>query len=174
VNQTSQIGGAFAPGDRFGPWEVVRRVGAGSTAIVYLATNPALPGNWALKVIHPTIAGSPDFQQRFHRSAQALQPIKHPGLPEIHSWGEKEGRLFLVESFIDGLQLLDPQICPVSWSEVRSLMRGTTVIVDAIHQHKIIHRDIKPANLLVRADGSVGHQSDQGRDEENPHGNPEG
>ncbi|MBI3129896.1 MAG: serine/threonine protein kinase [Acidobacteria bacterium] len=142
--------------DTLGRFQILRPLGRGAMGEVYLARDPALGREVALKTIRPELVGvsmGGDVVARFEREAQAAARLKHPGVVTVFEFGREGDLLYLVQEFVEGESLAD-------LLSHRSLSRGDLVEVVAQvceglhHAHKqgIIHRDIKPANIMVSRD----------------------
>ena len=142
--------------DTLGRFQILRPLGRGAMGEVYLARDPALGREVALKTIRPELVGvsmGGDVVARFEREAQAAARLKHPGVVTVYEFGREGDLLYLVQEFVEGESLAD-------LLSHRSLSRGDLVEVVAQvceglhHAHKqgIIHRDIKPANIMVSRD----------------------
>ena len=92
----------LAEGDRIGRFEVIRLVGAGGMGEVYLARDPDLARNVAIKVLPAVLAEDPERSGRLRREARAVSALKHPNIITVHELGVDQGRTFLVTEFIEG------------------------------------------------------------------------
>ncbi|HJW32682.1 MAG TPA: serine/threonine-protein kinase [Holophagaceae bacterium] len=142
--------------DTLGRFQLLRPLGRGAMGEVYLAKDPALGREVALKTIRPELVGvsmGGDVVARFEREAQAAARLKHPGVVTVYEFGKEGDLLYLVQEFVEGESLSD-------LLSHRALSRADLVEVVAQvceglhHAHKqgIIHRDIKPANIMVSRD----------------------
>lgn len=137
----------------------VRLLGRGGMGAVYLAQQPALGREVAVKLLPFIDAADPTQRERFEREAQTLAKLKHPGVVTIHDAGLAQDNAYLVLDYIDGGNLGDlmnfgalPQ--NLALTVVLQLLEALT----AAHGMGIIHRDIKPTNVLLRSgwlDGDV-------------------
>ncbi len=136
-------------------YRVTRRLARGGMATVYVAQDERLERPVALKVMHPYLAESDAFVERFHREARAAARIVHPGVVSVFDQGVVSGQGFLVMELIDGTNLralLNAQGAVT----IPQALRYTTDILEALraaHRMGVIHRDIKPENILVPTDG---------------------
>src|SRR5262249_3871494 len=144
---------------RFGRYEVIEELGAGSMGAVYKARDPMMVRDVAIKTIIPHIIGGPqadEFRERFFREARAAGRLAHPGIVTIYDVSEQDGIPFLVMEFVQGRTLqsvLDSERLPVD----RVLDIGIQ-LADALeyaHRNGVIPRDIKPANILMTDDGHI-------------------
>ena len=136
-------------------YRVTRRLARGGMATVYVAQDERLERPVALKVMHPHLAESDDFVERFHREARAAARIVHPGVVSVFDQGVVSGQGFLVMELIDGTNLRALLNAQVAFT-IPQALRYTTDILEALraaHRMGVIHRDIKPENILVPTDG---------------------
>ena len=136
-------------------YRVTRRLARGGMATVYVAQDERLERPVALKVMHPHLAESDDFVDRFHREARAAARIVHPGVVSVFDQGVVSGQGFLVMELIDGTNLRALLNAQGAFT-IPQALRYTTDILEALraaHRMGVIHRDIKPENILVPTDG---------------------
>lgn len=138
--------------ERLGRFEIVRELGRGAFGIVFLADDPLLRRQVALKVPRPEILLTTDSRRRFLREAQAAARLTHPNLIPVYETGEVGPICYIAAMYCDGLTLsawLGERIQPVC-----PLMAATIVaqLADGVayaHSQGILHRDIKPTNVLL-------------------------
>lgn len=136
-------------------YRVTRRLARGGMATVYVAQDERLERPVALKVMHPHLAESDAFVERFHREARAAARIVHPGVVSVFDQGVVSGQGFLVMELIDGTNLRALLNAQGAFT-IPQALRCTTDILEALraaHRMGVIHRDIKPENILVPTDG---------------------
>jgi eukaryotic-like serine/threonine-protein kinase len=152
----------FAPGVRFGPYEVTSILGTGGMGQVYLARDARLDRNVALKVLPPALTVDADRLFRFKREALVLASLNHPNIAAIY--GLEERRSSDGEPPIDALVLelvegptLAERIAagPLPPDEASAIAMQIAAALEAAHERGIVHRDLKPANIKVRPDGTV-------------------
>ncbi|HND54165.1 MAG TPA: serine/threonine-protein kinase, partial [Pirellulaceae bacterium] len=140
-----------------GRYRIVRRLGQGGMGIVYLAHDPSLDRQVALKLPFLDPRDPRSAARRFAREARAMAAIHHANLCPIFDVGEIDGRPFLTMAFIDGQTLAErlsesgrmpPQLAA---RIVATLAQG----VQTIHEAGIVHRDLKPTNVLVDRRGGL-------------------
>jgi WD40 repeat protein len=143
---------ADAGADRF---ELVQKVGAGASAVVWRARDRLLGRVVALKVPYPALVASPEAVERFHREARAAAQLRHPGIVTVHEVVTLDGLPALVEDFIDGEPLRDllARRRPTP-REAARLAAEVAEALDYAHRMGAVHRDVKPANIVVAADGN--------------------
>ena len=139
------------PGDRIGPYELVRRIGEGGMGVVYEATQQEpVRRRVALKLIKWGM----DTRQviaRFEIERQALARMSHPGIARVVDAGETDtGRPYFAMEFIDGQRITD--YCQARSLDLRGRLELFSQVCTAVqhaHQKRVIHRDLKPGNVLV-------------------------
>ena len=145
------------PGDRIGPFQVVRELGRGGMAAVYLAerADGQLEQKVALK-LSQHIASEVTLQ-RFHQERQILASIEHPGIARLIDAGLADGgRPYFAMEVVDG-ETIDV-FCDrhrLTVAERLKLFIEVGQAVEAAHRALVVHRDIKPANVMVSSEGRV-------------------
>ncbi len=143
----------LASGTRLGPYILVSRIGAGGMGEVYLAEDPRLGRNLAIKLL-PSLNQDPERLQRFVREAKAASALNHPNILTVYEVGHTEDSYYLATEFIGGITLRERMggvAMPVR--EVADIAVQVSLGLAAAHAAGIIHRDIKPENILIRPDG---------------------
>jgi eukaryotic-like serine/threonine-protein kinase len=140
-----------------GRYQVVRKLGAGGMANVYLAEDQELGRRVAIKILNDRHANDEQFVERFRREAKNAAALSHPNIVSIYDRGEAEGTYYIAMEFLDGRSLKElivsrgPAPITVSVEYARQILQALRFA----HRHGIVHRDIKPHNVLVDADGRV-------------------
>ncbi len=147
---------ALAPGQKVDAYEVVREIGRGGMAAVYLAEDGRHGRVLALKVLHPGL-GAVFGYERFRREIRLAARLHHPHILPLHDSGESQGQLWYTMPYVDGESLRDrlrrEGRLPVA--EAVRLARQVADALDYAHRQGVIHRDVKPENLLLTRDGEV-------------------
>lgn len=136
-------------------YRVTRRLARGGMATVYIAQDERLDRPVALKVMHPHLADSDAFVERFRREARSAARIVHPGVVSVFDQGVVTGQGFLVMELIDGTNLRQLLRAQGAFT-IPQALRYTTDTLEALraaHRVGVIHRDIKPENILIPTDG---------------------
>ncbi len=140
-----------------GRYQVVRKLGAGGMANVYLAEDQELGRRVAIKILNDRHANDDQFVERFRREAKNAAALSHPNIVSIYDRGEAEGTYYIAMEFLDGRSLKElivsrgPAPISVSVEYARQILQALRFA----HRHGIVHRDIKPHNVLVDAEGRV-------------------
>jgi eukaryotic-like serine/threonine-protein kinase len=139
-------------------FRLLRELGRGATATVYLARDEALNLDVALKVLHPQLSGSghSDSLRRFFADARVTATVRHPGVVAIYDIDET-ARAVAMEWIAGGTlrQRLREHLEGLPAEELRLTARSLLGAVSHVHQAGIVHGDLKPSNLLLRAPGDV-------------------
>jgi len=136
---------------------VVRSIGSGGMADVYLGIDTILKREVAIKVLRGELAQDPVSLKRFQREAMAITRVSHPNIVEVYDVGEDQGRYFIVMEYIRGqtLKQLVAKRGALAPDEAVNIMKQLVSAVALAHASGIIHRDIKSQNVLVKDDGTV-------------------
>jgi DNA-binding SARP family transcriptional activator len=132
-------------------FQVIRRIGEGSVADVYLAREPALGRLVAVKVVSSRFQGDDTIQRRFEREARSAARIHHPNVATVYRIGlTAAGMPFLVLPYVEGGTLEDRHAAAgeLDVAEVRRYMAQAAAGLAAAHRLGVVHRDVRPANLL--------------------------
>ncbi len=144
-------------GQTLGHYRILRQIGYGGMATVYLAEDVNLGREVAVKVFWPRPGETQDFLRRFAREARVLAQLDHPNILPVYDYGEQDGYAYLVTPYMAGGTLKDllktRKALPPS--EVLRLAAPMLNALQYAHERGLIHRDIKPANMLFKADGSL-------------------
>lgn len=140
---------------RLGSYELLRRLGEGGMAQVYLARDVRLGREVAVKVLDRTLAERPGFRERFLREARVAAALDHPNIVPLYDFGES-GVLYLVMPFVSGGSLQELlNRTPFTMSAVATYGSQIADALAYAHQRNVVHRDVKPANMLLHADGRL-------------------
>src|SRR6266540_3856392 len=138
--------GAVELPERFGPYKVEARIGAGGMGVVYRALDEALQRHVALKTLLPALAADPEFVARFKREAQSAAALNHPNVTQIYTIGQEGSVPFFAMELIRGRSLeaivKEKGAIPAHDATVYILQAAKGLRHAA--QKKLIHRDIKP------------------------------
>jgi WD40 repeat protein/serine/threonine protein kinase len=135
-------------------YELLRELGRGGMAVVYLARQTKLKRLVALKVIHSGAHDDANLRARFRAEATAVARLQHPHVVQIYEVGERDGELFLALEYVEGGTLAAKLAGrPHAPQDAARLLVVLARAIHAAHQKGIIHRDLKPGNVLLTADG---------------------
>ena len=138
-------------------YEIIRVIGEGGMANVYLANDTILNRKVAVKVVRGDLANDEKFVRRFQREALSASSLNHPNIVEMYDVGEDDGNFYIVMEYVDGknLKQLIKRRTKLSLTEVVDIMKQLTDGIAHAHDSFIIHRDIKPQNMLILDNGLV-------------------
>lgn len=141
-------------GDRY---EIVKSIGEGGMANVYLANDTILERKVAIKVLRGDLSNDEKFIRRFQREALSVSNLSHPNIVEVYDVGEDDGQHYIVMEYIEGktLKQLLHKRGTLTLSEVIDIMNQLTDGLTHAHEAYIIHRDIKPQNIMIQDDGLI-------------------
>lgn len=136
---------------------VVKHIGQGGMADVYVAVDTLLNREVAIKILRGELCSDPIALLRFQREAQASCSLIHPNIVEIYDVGEENGRHYIVMEYIRGktLKQLIHKRGALLLQEALDVMKQLVSATCEAHKKGIIHRDIKPQNVLVKDDGTI-------------------
>ena len=125
-------------------YQILRMIGEGGMANVYLAHDLILDRDVAVKVLRGDLAGDEKFVRRFQREAISASSLSHPNIVEMNDVGEDDGSYFIVMEYVDGktLKSLIKKRGALTLSEVIDIMKQLTSAIACAHDSYIIHRDI--------------------------------
>ena len=151
LSPKSELGLALTHVARF---RLVRELGRGGSGIVYLADDPQLGREVALKIPRPEVLAYPGLRARFIREAQAAAALDHPNLVPVYEAGEHAPLCYIATAYCHGPTLaawLKDRTEPAPALEAARLMATLADAVQHAHGRGILHRDLKPANILLEA-----------------------
>lgn len=138
-------------------YEIIKILGEGGMANVYLAQDTILDRKVAVKVLRGDLAVDDKFVRRFQREALAASSLSHPNIVEMYDVGEDDGNFYIVMEYVEGknLKQLIRKRGALTLPEVVDIMLQLTDGLSHAHDAYIIHRDIKPQNILILDNGLV-------------------
>ncbi|MGQ7376382.1 Stk1 family PASTA domain-containing Ser/Thr kinase [Streptococcus suis] len=146
-----QIGKIFA-----GRYRIVRQIGRGGMADVYLARDLILDGEEvAVKVLRTNYQTDQIAIQRFQREARAMAELDHPNIVRISDIGEEDGQQYLAMEYVNGLDLKRyiKENAPLSNDVAVRIMGQILLAMRMAHTRGIVHRDLKPQNVILTSNG---------------------
>jgi len=140
-----------------GRYRIVRKLGTGGMANVYLAEDEVLGRRVAIKILNDRHAGDDQFVERFRREAKNAASLSHPNIVSIYDRGEAEGTYYIAMEYLDGRSLKELIVArgPAPVNVAIDYARQILGAIRFAHRHGIVHRDIKPHNVLVDAEGRL-------------------
>ena len=138
-------------------YEIIRSIGEGGMANVYLGYDTILDRNVAIKVLRGDLSNDEKFVRRFQREALSASSLAHPNIVEMYDVGEDNGLYYIVMEYIEGktLKQLLKKRGSLTVREVVDIMLQLTDGMSAAHDSYIIHRDLKPQNIMIKDDGQI-------------------
>jgi eukaryotic-like serine/threonine-protein kinase len=140
-----------------GRYRIMRKLGSGGMANVYLAEDQELGRRVAIKILNDRHANDDQFVERFRREAKNAAGLSHPNIVSIYDRGEAEGTYYIAMEYLDGRSLKElilsrgPAPVPIAIDYARQILAALRFA----HRNGIVHRDIKPHNVLVDAEGRL-------------------
>jgi beta-lactam-binding protein with PASTA domain/tRNA A-37 threonylcarbamoyl transferase component Bud32 len=140
-----------------GRYRVVRKLGGGGMADVYLCEDLTLGRHVAVKVLLQRYLDDANFVERFRREAKAAAGLNQQNLVAIYDWGELDGTYYIVMEYVEGETLKDliRRRTRLSGNEAVAVTLQLLAAVDSAHRSGIVHRDIKPQNVMLDRDGNI-------------------
>jgi serine/threonine-protein kinase len=138
-----------------GEFRLLRRVGGGGMAEVWLAEQTSLKRQVAVKVMKPAVQADETCRKRFEQEAFATAGLNHPGIVQVYAIGETDGVRYIAQEFVAGMNMRDYILKkgpPPVYIAVH-LMKQVAAALQAATEHGIVHRDIKPENILLTRKG---------------------
>lgn len=138
-------------------YQIIKSIGEGGMANVYLAYDTILDRNVAVKVLRGDLSQDEKFVRRFQREALSASSLSHPNIVEVYDVGEDNGSYYMVMEYIEGKHLkeLIKKRGKLTLSEVIDIMSQVCDGLATAHDSYIIHRDIKPQNIMILDSGLV-------------------
>ena len=138
-------------------YEIIKTLGEGGMANVYLAYDTILDREVAVKILRGDLASDPKFVRRFQREALSASSLSHPNIVEVYDVGEDDGQYYIVMEYCPGktLKQLLKRRGNLTTTEVIDIMLQITDGMAHAHDAYIIHRDIKPQNIIILENGII-------------------
>jgi len=139
-----------------GRYEIIRLLGRGGMAAVFLAEDLVLERQVAIKVLPPDMSRDGQLITRFQREAKTAARLDHPSIIPIHRVENEAGLVYIVMKYVPGRSLeevLERGRLPVD--QVRHILREAALALGHAHRRQVVHRDVKPANIMLDTEGRV-------------------
>ena len=140
-------------GSRIGRYEIRAPLGAGGMGEVYVAHDPKLGRDVAIKVLPAAFSADADRLTRFEQEARAAGALNHPNVLALYDVGTDNGVPYIVAELLDGEPLRAKLGRPIAHRKALDYAAQIARGLAAAHERGIVHRDLKPENVLVTADG---------------------
>lgn len=146
--------------EKIGRYTIDGELGRGACGVVYLAKDPRIQRQVALKTIHTReLTGSPEgrlLQERLAREAQSAGALNHNSIVTVYELDEEGDLTYIVMEYVDGPSLRELISGErLRWDRLLSILRETAAGLDFAHSKGIIHRDVKPANIMLNSSGQA-------------------
>ncbi len=144
-------------GRKLGGYQLLRRLGKGAMAEVYLAEQISLSRQVAIKVLRSNLATDATYVERFQHEARAAAQLIHANIVQIYEVGYADGYHFIAQEYVQGLNLAElmARRGPPDLQRVLAIVRQVAAALSKAAEHGIVHRDIKPENIMLSASGEV-------------------
>jgi len=144
-------------GRRLGDFQLLRRLGRGAMAEVYLAEQTTLRRRVAVKVLRAELAGDQTYLRRFEREAQAAASLVHGNIVQIYEVGRHEGVHYIAQEYVQGENLAQwvRRYGALDLRQAVSLMRQVAAALARAAEQGVVHRDVKPENIMLTRSGEV-------------------
>ncbi|MCL2119372.1 MAG: serine/threonine protein kinase, partial [Planctomycetaceae bacterium] len=135
----------------FGDYHIIRRIGSGAMADVYLAEQRSLGRRVAIKILKSELTSDETYVKRFLREAKAAARLVHPNIVHIYEVGERDNLRYIVQEYVQGNNLAQylQQHGAMTPKQVFRVIWQVASALEAASQAGIVHRDIKPENILL-------------------------
>jgi serine/threonine protein kinase len=140
-----------------GRYRIVRKLGSGGMADVYLSEDEELGRRVAIKILNDRHANDESFVERFRREAKNAASLSHPSIVSIYDRGEAEGTYYIAMEYLDGRSLKELVVArgPMPIGDAIEFTRQVLGALRFAHRKGVVHRDIKPHNVMADADGRL-------------------
>ncbi|PRO65275.1 Stk1 family PASTA domain-containing Ser/Thr kinase [Alkalicoccus urumqiensis] len=138
-------------------YKIIRPVGGGGMADVFLAEDLILNRHVAVKVLKEQFSHDDEFIRRFHREAESAASLSHPNIVSLFDVGEENNVYYIVMQYVNGPTLKEyiKENGPLSSEESIRILKQIADALSHAHQNHLIHRDVKPQNILIGEDNNV-------------------
>lgn len=140
-----------------GDFRLLRRLGKGGMAEVWLAEQESLKRNVALKLLKPDLTEDETYVARFQTEAKAAAGLNHPNIVQVYTVGERSGQYFIAQEYVQGQTLKGfiQKKGPLEVNLALLIMRQVASALQAAGERGIVHRDIKPENIMLNRKGEA-------------------
>ncbi len=135
--------------NKIGRYEIIKELGRGGMATVFLARDPRVDREVAVKVLPREFLHDPSFRSRFEREGRTIAALEHPAIVPVFDFGEEDGQPYMVMRYMAGGSLAEKLgRGPLTLETIIPILQRIAPAIDEAHQLGIIHRDLKPGNIL--------------------------
>ncbi len=146
----------FAPGSRFGRYDIIGPLGSGGMGQVYRARDLRLGRDLAIKVLSSRLSSDPQDLERFEREARAASALNHPNIITIFELGQVNHTYYIAMELVEGTLLRDMLLAgPIPLQNAIPIAAQAADGLAKAHEAGVVHRDLKPENIMVTRDGFV-------------------
>ncbi len=141
---------------KFGKYEIIKEIGKGAMGVVYLAFDPVIERQVAIKTMNPQLFQDVEQRERFFREAKSAGILQHPNIVTIYDMGMEGDTPYIVMEYVEGRDL--DSLIKGKEIDLDTALKIMVQLCDALayaHSKGIIHRDIKPSNIRVLPDNSI-------------------
>src|SRR5437899_1154884 len=144
-------------GRKLGDFQLLRRLGRGAMADVYLADQGSLRRQVAIKVLKSHLATDEGYVRRFHHEAQAAASLVHANIVQIHDAGYVDGIHYIAQEYVQGQNLREWLVRhgPADVKLAVTVLRQVAAALIKAAERGIVHRDVKPENIMIARTGEV-------------------
>ncbi len=144
-------------GRQLGDFRLLRRLGRGAMAEVYLAEQCRLKRRVAVKVLKPELADDGTYLKRFEREAQAAASLVHANIVQVYEVGRLDNIHYIAQEYVEGKNLREwiDRHGPPDLPHALSIIRQVAAALAKAAEHGVVHRDIKPENIMITPAGEV-------------------
>ena len=137
-----------------GRYRIIKLIGSGGMADVYLATDLSSGMNVAIKILKQEFATNLEFIKRFDTEAKAASSLSHANIVHVFGVGQEGNIRYMVQEYVEGITVKDMilQNGHLDWKVAVPIVIQVGMALDTAHQNGIVHRDIKPHNILITRD----------------------
>ena len=138
-------------------YQIVKRIGQGGMAEMFLANDRILNRQVAVKVLHKHFSNNSEVKKRFKQEAFATSELSHANIVSIYDKGESEGYLYFVMEYVEGVNLKEyiKMNYPFYYFSFIQMSMQIVSAVGEAHRVGIVHRDLKPQNILINKEGLI-------------------
>ncbi len=136
-------------------YKLIRKLGEGGMATVYLALQESLDREVALKIMSPALAANENFCEQFMKEGRIAARLTHPHLMTVHDIGSQNGIYYLASEYLPAGTLRERMTAGLSTAEALEIARDIASGLSYAHEKGFVHRDVKPGNIMFRANGTA-------------------